>query len=89
MDFVFEYILSMQTLVLVLIIIGLKGSIKFVPQNRAYVVERFGKFQSTKEAGLNFILPFIDRISADRSLKEKLLTYRSKVRSRKIISRYL
>ena len=27
--------------------------------------------QSTKEAGLNFILPFIDRISANRSLKEK------------------
>ena len=71
MDFVFEYLLSMQTLVLVLIVIGLKSSIKFVPQNRAYVVERFGKYQSTTEAGLNFILPFIDRISADRSLKEK------------------
>ncbi len=71
MDFVFEYLLTTQTLVLVLIVIGLKSSIKFVPQNRAYVIERFGKFQSTKEAGLNFILPFIDRISADRSLKEK------------------
>jgi len=71
MDFVFEYLLTMQTLVSVLIVIGLKSSIKFVPQNRAYVIERFGKYQSTKEAGLNFILPFIDRISADRSLKEK------------------
>jgi len=71
MDFVFEYLLTMQTLVLVLIVIGLKSSIKFVPQNRAYVIERFGKYKSTKEAGLNFILPFIDRISADRSLKEK------------------
>ena len=71
MDFVFGYLFTMQTLVLVLIVIGLKSSIKFVPQNRAYVIERFGKYQSTKEAGLNFILPFIDRISADRSLKEK------------------
>jgi regulator of protease activity HflC (stomatin/prohibitin superfamily) len=71
MDFVFEYLLTMQTLVLILIVIGLKSSIKFVPQNRAYVIERFGKYQSTKEAGLNFILPFIDRISANRSLKEK------------------
>jgi len=71
MDFVFEYLLTMQTLVLVLIVIGLKSSIKFVPQNRAFVIERFGKYQSTKEAGLNFIFPFIDRISADRSLKEK------------------
>ncbi|MFT5597953.1 MAG: regulator of protease activity HflC (stomatin/prohibitin superfamily), partial [Chitinophagales bacterium] len=67
MEVVFEYLLTVQALVLVLIVVGLKSSIKFVPQNRAYVVERFGKFQSTKEAGLNFILPFIDRISADRS----------------------
>ncbi|MFT4606383.1 MAG: regulator of protease activity HflC (stomatin/prohibitin superfamily) [Urechidicola sp.] len=71
MEVVFEYLLTVQALVLVLIVVGLKSSIKFVPQNRAYVVERFGKFQSTKEAGLNFILPFIDRISADRSLKEE------------------
>ncbi len=71
MEVVFEYLLTVQTLVLVLIVVGLKSSIKFVPQNRAYVVERFGKYQSTKEAGLNFILPFIDRISADRSLKEE------------------
>jgi regulator of protease activity HflC (stomatin/prohibitin superfamily) len=71
MSFIFEYLLTMQTLVLILIVIGLKSSIKFVPQNRAYVIERFGKYQSTKEAGLNFILPFIDRISANRSLKEK------------------
>lgn len=65
------YILSVQTLVLVLVVVLLKNSIKFVPQNQAYVVERFGKYQSTKEAGLNFILPFIDRISADRTLKEQ------------------
>ena len=42
-----------------------------MPQNRAYVIERFGKYQSTKEAGLNFIFPFVDRVCANRSLKEK------------------
>ncbi|MDP5031071.1 MAG: paraslipin [Paraglaciecola sp.] len=71
MELIFEYLLSPQTLVLVFVIVLLKTSIKFVPQNRAYVIERFGKYQSTKEAGLNFILPFVDRISADRSLKEQ------------------
>ena len=71
MEFVFEYLITTQTLVLILIVIGLRSSIKFVPQNRAYVIERFGKYQSTKEAGLNFIFPFIDRVSANRSLKEK------------------
>jgi regulator of protease activity HflC (stomatin/prohibitin superfamily) len=69
MELLLDYILQIAIVVFVLIL--LKGSIKFVPQNRAYVIERFGKFQSTKEAGLNFIMPFIDRISADRSLKEQ------------------
>lgn len=71
MENILEYILSPQILVLIFVVVLLKTSIKFVPQNRAYVIERFGKYQSTKEAGLNFIVPFIDRISADRSLKEK------------------
>lgn len=71
MEVLFEYIFTVQTLVLVFVIVLLKTSIKFVPQNRAYVIERFGKYQSSKEAGLNFIVPFIDRISADRSLKEQ------------------
>ncbi|ETI61970.1 SPFH domain-containing protein [Marinomonas profundimaris] len=71
MEVLLQYVLNVQVLVLVLAVVLLKNSIKFVPQNQAYVIERFGKYQSTKEAGLNFILPFIDRISADRSLKEQ------------------
>lgn len=71
MEVLLDYIFSAQTLVLVFVLVLLKTSIKFVPQNRAYVIERFGKFQSSREAGLNFILPFVDRVSADRSLKEQ------------------
>jgi len=54
-----------------LIFILIKSSIQFVPQNRAYIVERFGKYNKTMEAGLNFMLPFIDKVSYDRSLKEQ------------------
>jgi regulator of protease activity HflC (stomatin/prohibitin superfamily) len=71
MEVLFEYILTIEVLVIILVLVLLKSSIKFVPQNRAYIIERFGKFQSTKEAGLNFIMPFIDRVSANRSLKEQ------------------
>ncbi len=67
--------ISMSTIVagiaFVFVIVLLKKTIIFVPQNRAWLVERFGKYHSTKEAGLNFIMPFIDRIAADRSLKEQ------------------
>ena len=62
---------SIPVFLVIFVIVVLKFSIKFVPQNRAYVVERFGKFQSTREAGLNFLIPFIDQVAADRSLKEQ------------------
>ncbi|MFT4732832.1 MAG: regulator of protease activity HflC (stomatin/prohibitin superfamily) [Gammaproteobacteria bacterium] len=71
MEILFDYILTVEVAIILLVLVLLRNSIKFVPQNRVFVVERFGKFQSTKEAGLNFILPFIDRIAADRSLKEQ------------------
>lgn len=62
LSLIISNIFSVPGVFLILVIIMLKSSIKFVPQNRAYVVERFGKFQSTKEAGLNFILPFVDHL---------------------------
>lgn len=71
MELIFEYLLTVEVFVLIFVIVVLKSSIVFVPQNRAFMIERFGKYQSTREAGLNFILPFIDSIGADRSLKEQ------------------
>ncbi|MCW8933853.1 MAG: paraslipin [Gammaproteobacteria bacterium] len=55
----------------ILIFILIKFSIKFVPQNRAFVVERFGKYNKSMEAGLNFMIPFIDKVAYNRSLKEQ------------------
>lgn len=54
----------------ILIIVLVKSSIKFVPQNRAYVVERFGKYNKTMVAGLNMLFPFIDKVAYNQSLKE-------------------
>jgi regulator of protease activity HflC (stomatin/prohibitin superfamily) len=68
---IFDLIFSFWVGFAVLTIILVKSSIKFVPQNRAYVVERFGKFNKSMEAGLNFLVPFIDKVAYDRSLKEQ------------------
>lgn len=54
----------------ILVIFLVKTSIKFVPQNRALIVERFGKYNKTMVAGLNVMFPFIDKVSYDQSLKE-------------------
>jgi len=64
-------IFSVPVVLLILVIVILQRAIKFVPQNRAYVIQRFGKFKEVQEAGLNFVVPFIDKIAADRSLKEQ------------------
>ena len=55
----------------ILLIVLLKSSVKFVPQNLAFVTERFGKYSRTLTAGLNFIVPFIERIAYNRTLKEQ------------------
>ena len=71
METLFSNLISVQAFILIFIVVVLWNSVKFVPQNRAFIIERFGKYQSTKEAGLNFIVPFIDRVAHDRSLKEQ------------------
>lgn len=73
MENLLDILLSVEAFALIFILVLLKQSIIFVPQNRAWLVERFGKYLATKEAGLNFVLPFIDRVAADRSLKEQAI----------------
>lgn len=70
-QFVLDYLITIPVALLIFALLFLKSSVIFVPQNRAYIIERFGKYQSTREAGLNFLIPLIDRIAADRSLKEQ------------------
>ncbi len=62
-------------LLMALIITLLVFTIKIVPQEHAYVVERLGKYCSTKLAGLNFILPYVDRVVRKVSLKEQIGDY--------------
>lgn len=52
---------------------ALKKGILFVPQNRGYVIYTLGKYSGTLSAGLNFIVPFVQRVAADRNLKEQSL----------------
>ncbi|MCK6593836.1 MAG: SPFH domain-containing protein [Bacteriovoracaceae bacterium] len=60
----------MLTLVLVLFVFILFWDSVFIVQSQtAAIVERFGKFDSIRHEGLNFKLPFIDRIVTRRNLK--------------------
>ena len=44
--------------------------VKFVPQQQAWIVERFGKFHRLLEPGLTILVPMIDQIKYVKTLKE-------------------
>ncbi len=73
MDMLFSSAFSFWIGLAFVTLVILTSSIKFVPQNTAYVVERFGKFKTTLVAGLNFVVPFIDKVAYKVSLKELAL----------------
>ena len=75
--------MEMQTLIalviLVLAVIFVMQTVKVVPQQHAWVVERLGKYHTTLTPGLSFVLPFIDRIAQKHVLKEIPLDIPSQV----------
>ena len=60
-------------------VIFIAQTLKVVPQQNAWVVERLGKYHATLNPGLNFLLPFIDRVAYKHSLKEIPLDVPSQV----------
>ena len=56
-------------LIIIAIIFAFK-SINVIPQQTAWVIERLGKFHKVLNPGLNFLIPFIDKVAYKHSLKE-------------------
>lgn len=44
------------------------------PQKTALVIERFGKYLKVLEPGLNWVIPFVDRVAYGHSLKEEAVS---------------
>ena len=57
----------------IIAIIAITNSIKLVPQQESWIIERFGRFHSILKPGLNFIIPFIDLRAYKHSLKEEAI----------------
>lgn len=72
-----EYIVPAILLFVLLVIIG--KTVVIVPQNTTYLVERLGKYNDTLTAGMQFVVPFIDRIAYRLSLKEDAIDIPSQV----------
>ncbi|WP_345810794.1 stomatin-like protein [Paraburkholderia sp. PREW-6R] len=65
--------------VLVIVIVTAAQTLKIVPQQHAWVLERLGRYHRTLTPGLSFAFPFVDRIAYKHVLKEIPLEVPSQV----------
>src|SRR6202162_4573026 len=52
------------------VVIVIAKAIRVVPQQHALVIERLGKFHAVLAPGLNFVIPFVDRVAYRHDLRE-------------------
>src|ERR671935_2513824 len=61
--------------VAVVVLIVLARSIRIVPQARAGIIERLGRYHRTLEAGLALVVPFVDRLRPLIDLREQVVSF--------------
>jgi regulator of protease activity HflC (stomatin/prohibitin superfamily) len=57
------------------VLVTLSRGIRIVPQARAGIVERLGRYQRTLEAGLALIVPYVDRVKPLIDLREQVVSF--------------
>ena len=62
-------------LLAILVIAAVSMTVKIVPQARAGIVERFGKYRATLPAGLNIVVPFIDKVRYVIDMREQVVSF--------------
>ena len=71
--------MEISIIILIIAVIFVTQSVKVVPQQHAWVVERLGKYNGTLMPGLNFLVPFVDKVAYKHLLKEVPLDIPSQV----------
>jgi regulator of protease activity HflC (stomatin/prohibitin superfamily) len=61
--------------ILLLVIVVIYRSVRIVPQARAGVIERLGRYKRTCSAGLNLLIPFVDRMRPLIDLREQVVSF--------------
>lgn len=56
--------------IFIVVLIGIVKAIRVVPQQKAWVLERLGRFHGVLQPGLNFVVPFFDRVAYRHDLRE-------------------
>jgi len=69
----FDYSMLFTPIVALLAIGVVFMGVQTVPQGYEYTIERFGKYTKTFPPGLNFLVPFMDRVSTKVNMREQVL----------------
>src|SRR6202046_4251377 len=62
--------------VVLLAVLTVLRSVRIVPQARARNIERLGRYRKTLEPGMNFIIPFVDRVKPLIDLREQVVAFK-------------
>src|SRR5690606_28998530 len=55
--------------------VAISRAIRIVPQASAVIVQRLGRYSRTLDAGLHFLIPFIDKVRATVDLREQVVSF--------------
>ncbi len=67
--------LAVLVFLLFLVLLTIVRSVRIVPQATAVIIERLGRYARTLDAGLNFLVPFVDRPRAVVDLREQVVSF--------------
>jgi regulator of protease activity HflC (stomatin/prohibitin superfamily) len=71
--------MEIAAILVIIAVLFIVKTVKVVPQQQAWVVERLGKFHASLTPGLNFVVPFVDKVIQKHSLKEVPLDVPSQI----------
>src|SRR5687767_14841778 len=63
-------------LVALFVVVTVLRTVRIVPQARARNVERLGRYHRTLQPGLNFVIPYIDRVYPTIDLREQVISFK-------------
>ena len=67
--------LIVLAVVAIFVLIVLARTVRIIPQARAGVVERLGRYSRTLDAGLTIVVPFVDRLRPLIDLREQVVSF--------------
>ncbi len=68
-------VLTVVALIVLFVIVTVVKSVQIIPQASVAIVERLGRYKATKEAGLCFLVPFVDKIRQRVDMREQVVSF--------------